>query len=126
MERLGSSAALVHWIEGDITKIELESNHYDLWHDRAAFHFLTEPQDRYAYIETASRSIKEQGFLIVATFSPQGPNKCSGLNVERYSPEQLAGQFRDFRLLEARAEDHQTPPGTIQRFTYVLMQKSSI
>jgi ubiquinone/menaquinone biosynthesis C-methylase UbiE len=123
-ERLKNTAPRVRWIEGDITKIKLESNHYDLWHDRAVFHFLTELQDRQAYIEMASRSIKDQGFLIVATFAPQGPKRCSGLDVERYSPAELADQFRDFRLLDARAEEHATPAGTMQSFTYVLMQKA--
>jgi ubiquinone/menaquinone biosynthesis C-methylase UbiE len=122
-ERLKDSAPRVRWIEGDITKIELESNHYHLWHDRAVFHFLTEPQDRQAYIEVATRSIKDQAFLIMATFAPQGPIQCSGLKVERYGPEELANQFRAFRLIEARVEEHMTPSGTTQSFTYVLMQR---
>lgn len=122
-ERLKNTAPRVHWIEGDITKIELQSNYYDLWHDRAVFHFLTEPRDRRAYVELASHSIKDGGFLIVATFAPQGPIKCSGLNVERYGPQELAQQFRDFHLVEARAEEHTTPSGTMQSFTYVLMLK---
>jgi ubiquinone/menaquinone biosynthesis C-methylase UbiE len=123
-ERLKNAAAKIRWLEGDITKIELGTNCYDLWHDRAVFHFLTEPRDRQAYVDRASRSLKNQGFLIIATFGSQGPRTCSGLKVARYSPEELAGQFRAFRLLEARAEEHKTPSGTMQSFTYVLMQKA--
>ncbi|MGH9679389.1 MAG: class I SAM-dependent methyltransferase [Candidatus Acidiferrales bacterium] len=113
----------VHWIEGDITDTQLGDSRYDLWHDRAVFHFLVDPAKRAAYVANATRAIKEGGFLIAATFAPTGPAKCSGLPVERYGPEELARQFPEFILLDNRSEQHRTPSGATQDFTYVLLQK---
>jgi SAM-dependent methyltransferase len=121
--RLGNLGERVHWIEGDITHASLAANHYDLWHDRAVFHFLTEADKRMAYVAAATQALKSGGFLIMATFALDGPTKCSGLPVERYGPQELARQFPAFTLLDDRREQHQTPFGTIQNFTYVLMQK---
>jgi SAM-dependent methyltransferase len=123
-QRLGALADRVHWTEGDITDVNLAVNHYDLWHDRAVFHFLTEPGKRTAYVAAATRTVKTNGFLILATFALDGPAKCSGLLVERYGPEELARQFPAFTLLDHRREQHKTPLGAIQNFTYVLMQKT--
>jgi hypothetical protein len=122
-ERLKENSQRVRWIEADIRSAGLRPAEYDLWHDRAVFHFLTETEDREAYIKVATQSIKDAGFLVVATFGPGGPMRCSGLPVERYGPQELAAQFPDFCLLEARAEEHVTPSGRKQNFTYVLMQK---
>ena len=121
--RLGRKAELVEWIEADITRADLPKNHYDVWHDRAVFHFLLDADERSAYVVAATRAVKPDGFLIIATFSPDGPTKCSGLPVMRYSPEQLAKQFPKFRVIKSKTEQHETPSGQLQSFTYLLMQR---
>jgi len=118
-ERLGSSAAQVHWLVADVTDFELEPHAYDLWHDRAVFHFLTAPDRRAAYIRQVTRAVKPGGHVIVSTFGPEGPTKCSGLEVMRYDAETLHGEFgRRFRLMESSKVLHQTPLGITQQFLY--------
>jgi SAM-dependent methyltransferase len=118
-KRLGSAAELVRWLVGDIVEIELEPRAYDLWHDRAVFHFLTTPERRLAYVRQVARAVKPGGHVIVSTFGPEGPTKCSGLEVMRYDSESLHGEFgRRFRLVESTKELHQTPFGTTQQFLY--------
>lgn len=117
--RLGERADDVHWIVGDITKAELPKSAYDVWHDRAVFHFLTQPSDRIAYVRQAAHAVKPGGHVIVSTFGLEGPTKCSGLDVVRYDAESLHREFGvDFRLLESVKELHQTPFGTVQQFLY--------
>jgi SAM-dependent methyltransferase len=117
--RLGPAATSVHWITGDITQVELAPDRYDLWHDRAVFHFLTEAEDRAAYVHQVARAVKPSGHVIVATFGPEGPEKCSGLDVVRYDPASLHAQFGPkFRLLDSRTELHKTPWGAPQQFMY--------
>jgi 2-polyprenyl-3-methyl-5-hydroxy-6-metoxy-1,4-benzoquinol methylase len=117
--RLGSAAEQVHWLVADITKIELEPGAYDLWHDRAVFHFLTDREQRVAYVRQVARCVKPGGHIIVSTFGPEGPAKCSGLDVMRYDAESLHGEFGGrFRLVESSKELHQTPFGTTQQFLY--------
>lgn len=117
--RLGAAAASVNWITGDITQIELATARYDLWHDRAVFHFLTDAEDRAAYVRQVARAVKPGGHVIVATFGPEGPEKCSGLDVVRYDPASLHGQFgAKFLLLDSVTELHETPWGTPQQFMY--------
>lgn len=117
--RLGASAAAVHWITGDITAVELDEARYDVWHDRAVFHFLTNAEDRAAYVRQVARAVKRGGHVIVATFGPEGPEKCSGLDVVRYDAEHLHGEFGPkFRLLDSVTELHETPWGTPQQFLY--------
>lgn len=117
--RLGSSAAPVHWIAGDITEVELEAARYDIWHDRAVFHFLTRAEDRAAYVRQVARAVKLGGHVIVATFGPEGPETCSGLDVVRYDAGSLHGEFGPkFRLLDSLTEHHETPWGTPQQFMY--------
>ena len=117
--RLGSSAASVHWITGDITALELEAARYDVWHDRAVFHFLTSADDRGAYVRQVARAVKLGGHVIVATFGPDGPEKCSGLDVVRYDAENLHSEFGPkFRLLNSVTELHETPWGTPRQFMY--------
>lgn len=117
--RLGSAAEQVHWLVADITKIELEPLAYDLWHDRAVFHFLTTREQRIAYIRQIARSVKTSGHIIVSTFGPEGPAKCSGLEVMRYDADSLHGEFGTrFRLVESSQELHHTPSGTTQQFLY--------
>lgn len=117
--RLGTNAAAVHWITGDITAVELEAARYDVWHDRAVFHFLTSADDRAAYVRQVARAVRRGGHVIVATFGPEGPETCSGLDVVRYDAEHLHGEFGPkFRLLDSVTELHETPWGTPQQFMY--------
>lgn len=118
-KRLGQAAERVHWLAADITQVELEPQAYDVWHDRAVFHFLTTPQERVAYIRQVARSVKHRGYVIVSTFGPEGPTKCSGLDVARYDRDSLHNEFgTSFRLVESSTELHETPFGTKQQFLY--------
>lgn len=122
--RLGKRAANVTWLEADITQADLPEHAYALWHDRAVFHFLTQPADRQRYIETARRAIREGRHLIVATFALDGPDHCSGLEVMRYSPESLHSEFgAGFQLVDSVRETHCTPFGTEQRFIYCYCRR---
>jgi ubiquinone/menaquinone biosynthesis C-methylase UbiE len=117
--RLGSAADQVRWIAADITQVELEPRAYDLWHDRAVFHFLTVPEQRTAYVGQVARSVKPGGHVIVSAFGPEGPTKCSGLEVVRYDAESLHREFGvSFRLVESSTELHRTPFDTTQQFLY--------
>lgn len=118
-KRLGELAERVHWLVADITQAELQPRAYEVWHDRAVFHFLTASQDRVAYVWQVARSVKPGGHVIVSTFGLQGPAKCSGLDVVRYDAESLQKEFgTTFRLVESTTELHQTPFGTTQQFLY--------
>jgi len=118
-KRLGSDAERVHWLVGDVGEMELERDAYDLWHDRAVFHFLTTPARRVAYVQQVARAVKPGGHVIISTFGPEGPTKCSGLEVMRYDAESLHGEFGGrFRLVESSKELHETPSGTTQQFLY--------
>ena len=118
-QRLKEKAERVVWIAADITRVDLPPAAYDLWHDRAVFHFLTSPEQREAYVRIAARSVKRGGHVIVATFGPEGPARCSGLEVMRYDAESLHDQFGTrFRLVESAKELHQTPFATTQQFVY--------
>lgn len=118
-KRLNEVADRVHWITGDVTQVELLLGVYDVWHDRAVFHFLTRPEERLAYVRQVARAVKSGGHVIVSTFGPEGPTKCSGLDVMRYDADSLHEQFgARFRLLESAKELHQTPFGTTQQFLY--------
>src|SRR5215469_12075483 len=117
--RLSSTAARVHWVVADVTEIELETGAYDLWHDRAVFHFLTTPDRRIRYVQQVLRAVKPGGHVIVSTFGPEGPTRCSGLGVMRYDSDSLHGEFGlHFHLVESFTEPHQTPFGTTQQFLY--------
>ncbi|QDF98367.1 SAM-dependent methyltransferase [Azoarcus sp. DD4] len=117
--RLGAPADTVRWIAGDVTTVPLPTCHFDVWHDRAVFHFLTEPAQRRAYVQQVMRAVKPGGHVIVATFAPDGPLQCSGLPVMRYSADSLHDEFgAAFRLLEHRDEEHLTPAGKVQHFIY--------
>jgi len=116
---LGAAAKQVHWLAADITQTLLEPKLYDIWHDRAVFHFLTAPQQRHAYVRQVALSVKPGGHVIVSTFGPEGPVKCSGLDVMRYDAEGLHEEFgAKFRLIESKKELHETPFGTTQQFLY--------
>lgn len=118
-QRLGKTADMVHWMEGDITCAEFPLHRFDIWHDRAVFHFLTDPVDRQAYVERVSRAVRPGGHVIISTFGLEGPVKCSGLDVVRYNSESLHEQFgRRFHLIDSKTEIHHTPSGAVQQFLY--------
>jgi SAM-dependent methyltransferase len=122
--RLGTREHLVHWIEADITQADLSPGRYDIWHDRAVFHFLTDPADRAAYVRTVLRSVKPGGHVIVATFAEDGPQQCSGLPVMRYGANELHDEFgAAFTLLKHQKEAHHTPFGTVQQFVYCYCRR---
>ena len=122
--RLGALASSVAWIEADITEVSLAPDAYDVWHDRAVFHFLTAPEDRARYLALATASVRRGGALIIGTFALDGPTRCSGLDVARYSPDTLAAEFASaFEIEHAVADVHATPWGAEQRFTFVVMRR---
>jgi SAM-dependent methyltransferase len=122
--RLGQRASLVTWLELDITRAELEPNIYDLWHDRAVFHFLTSETERAHYVRAVRRSVKTGGHIIVASFGLNGPERCSGLNIVRYDAESMHREFgNDFELVDTTTEVHHTPFGTDQQFIYCYCRK---
>jgi 2-polyprenyl-3-methyl-5-hydroxy-6-metoxy-1,4-benzoquinol methylase len=117
--RLGGRADKVSWLCGDVTTFAFAPRQFDVWHDRAVFHFLTDSRDRAAYVRQVAHAVKPGGHVIVATFGPEGPTKCSGLEVIRYSPDSLHREFgASFQLLQHRTELHRTPAGSVQQFTY--------
>jgi len=117
--RLGDSATKISWLCADVRTFAFGQHQYDLWHDRAVFHFLTDADDRAAYVRQVAHAVKPGGHVIVATFGPEGPARCSGLDVVRYGPEALHDEFgAAFRLVRHRTELHQTPTGSTQQFTY--------
>jgi 2-polyprenyl-3-methyl-5-hydroxy-6-metoxy-1,4-benzoquinol methylase len=123
-ERLGKDAARIRWMAGNITEVELEPSSFDVWHDRAVFHFLLEPSNRAAYIRQMLHSLKPGGQVIIATFGPEGPLRCSGLNVVRYDASALLRELGDnFRLLESSTDLHQTPSGATQQFLYCRFRR---
>lgn len=125
-QRLGKHADSVHWMVADITRAAFPENRFDIWHDRAVFHFLTDPADRHAYVERVMRSVRPGGHVIVATFAEDGPEKCSGLPVMKYRPEALHAEFGDaFLLVEHDKEAHHTPSGSVQQFVYCYCRKSN-
>lgn len=116
--RLDTKASQIQWIVADIVSWQ-PGTRYDLWHDRAVFHFLTNPQDRSAYIAALKAALRPGGTVILATFALNGPERCSGLPVCRYSPETLAAELGgEFTLVQTIAEDHHTPSGSVQSFIY--------
>lgn len=124
--RMGKEAELVTWIEGDITSVELPTNHYELWHDRAVFHFLTIPEQQQKYRENLSKALKPDGSLIIGTFALEAPPKCSGLPIQRYSPKRLGDTLgREFVLKRHRKELHITPSGVEQMYLYCHLQKNT-
>jgi SAM-dependent methyltransferase len=121
-ERLGPAGAQVVLEVADVLDL-VPVKRYALWHDRAVYHFLTEPDERDDYLASLDRSLEPGGSLVVATFGPDGPTTCSGLPIVRYSHPELAAQFPDYELIATAGEDHRTPWGTSQQFTAVLMRR---
>jgi SAM-dependent methyltransferase len=121
--RLGDRAGSVTWIVADARDLRL-AEQVDVWHDRAVFHFLTEDADREAYRRSVRGSLRVGGHVVMATFGPAGPERCSGLPVERYDGARLAQRFGpDFQLLRTFAKDHKTPAGGSQQFTYAVLRR---
>ena len=121
--RLGDKAREVAWIQADVTGT-WSWKAADIWHDRAVFHFLTERADRDRYKARVAEMLKRGGFAIIATFAPEGPEKCSGLPVVRYSPETLASELGDeFVLVDSLCHTHTTPWGATQAFQYSLFNR---
>ena len=118
-KRLGRDAKRVQWVAGNITQTPLAPDSFDIWHDRAVFHFLTDPAERRAYVNAVIHAVKTGGHVIVSTFGLEGPSTCSGLAVMRYDAETLRDEFgRRFRIEESSKELHRTPRGAIQQFVY--------
>jgi 2-polyprenyl-3-methyl-5-hydroxy-6-metoxy-1,4-benzoquinol methylase len=123
-KRLGQRAAPVKWIVADVTQWQPPAA-YDVWHDRAAFHFLTEAPDRIAYVERLTTALRSGGHAIIGTFAPDGPERCSGLPVVRYDAAQLAAMLTpSFTLVDMRRDDHQTPWGAIQHFQFSIFRRA--
>lgn len=124
--RLGRAARRVKWIEADVLDVELPAAAYDIWHDRAVFHFLTNARDRAAYVKQVLHAVKPGGLVIIATFAEDGPTECSGLPVMRYSAGQLHSEFGDpFIFVGHEKETHRTPGGKDQNFVYCFCRKAA-
>jgi SAM-dependent methyltransferase len=122
--RLGPSAPLVDWIVGDVTK-EPAMPEVDLWHDRGVLHFLTEIADQHAYARVAARTVRKGGHAVIATFAPDGPERCSGLPVQRHDAASVALLLgANFELLEEESNVHRTPSGTEQRFCWSVLRRT--
>jgi len=124
--RLGEAASRVQWMEADVLTAALPEPQFDLWHDRAVFHFLTQENDRAAYINQVRRAVRPGGHVLVATFAEDGPTSCSGLKVARYSAAALHDTFGpQFQLVTSVREEHLTPGGARQSFVYCLCRLAS-
>lgn len=122
-QRLGEASEKINWIVADASDFEV-TKVYHLWHDRAAFHFLTEDHQIENYLRTLDNSMASGGFVILATFSKEGPEKCSGRTIKQYSKEDLQELFQQkFELLKHENVDHKTPGGAIQNFTFCCFRK---
>jgi SAM-dependent methyltransferase len=121
--RLGERAGSVEWITADITEAQTLGT-FDVWHDRAVFHFLTDPEDRRRYVELAGRTVRSGGHLVIASFADDGPRRCSGLDVCRYNAESMARELGEgFSLVRQARETHTTPSGSSQAFFYGVFRR---
>ena len=125
-ERLGDKAKNVSWVVSDITEFKTEKT-FDVWHDRATFHFLTTTDQISKYLARVKKNLKGNGFLIIGTFSEKGPDKCSGLEIKKYSEGSLQGQLKgEFKKIKCITEDHKTPFNTLQNFLFCSFKRSTI
>jgi SAM-dependent methyltransferase len=121
--RLGSVARSIRWIAADVTSWKPDAK-YDVWHDRAAFHFLTERDEQQAYIDRLKQALRPGGYAIIGTFALDGPEKCSGLPVVRQSPETMVVLLgSDFHLVDARRHEHATPWQSVQKFQFSTFRR---
>jgi SAM-dependent methyltransferase len=119
--RLGARVTDVRWLEANVLTADLPPKYYGVWHDRAVFHFLTDADSRARYAAQMRRAVRPGGHVIVASFAPEGPERCSGLHVVRYSCEAMHAEFGSgFTLLDSVREEHHTPAGGVQSFVYCL------
>jgi SAM-dependent methyltransferase len=117
--RLGEAAGQIHWLAGDLLTADLPAAAFDLWHDRAVFHFLTAPEDRAGYVRRLARALRPGGHVLVSTFGPEGPTRCSGLEVVRYDASALMAELGPrFRPVQSFTELHRTPSGATQQFVF--------
>lgn len=124
-DRLGTDGDRVQWLAADVLDTSLAEARYAVWHDRAVFHFLTRSQDRQRYVAQVKRALKPGAPVVMATFAANGPSRCSGLDVVRYSPEALHQEFgAGFGIVAQEREEHRTPAGMLQAFTYCVFQWS--
>ena len=122
-QRLGDKAKKVNWIVADVATYK-PTQQYDFWHDRAAFHFLTEENEISHYLQAAQESMKAAGILVIGTFSDQGPKKCSGIEIKQYSEATMSDRFQDFfEKIKCVRVDHKTPFDTIQNFVFCSFRK---
>ena len=119
-KRLGKKAQKVKWVESDITEF-VPKETYDVWHDRAAFHFLTESEQIKPYVDLTQTTVS--GYMILGTFSKDGPKKCSGLNIKQYNEEQMEDTFNGFEKIVCKTEKHTTPFGAIQNFVFCSFKR---
>ncbi len=124
-KRIGSRASIVKWLVCDLREFET-NDRYDLWHDRAVLHFLTAEEDINKYVELVRRFLKPGGYLIVATFSDNGPKRCSGLDIKQYSEDSMKKIFSNFEHIKSFEEEHTTPLGSNQNFIYGVFKLSCI
>jgi len=125
-DRLGDRASRVSFVTGDLLSWQPQRT-YDAWHDRAVFHFLVDAVDRERYVALAAKAVAPDGLLVLGTFAADGPTRCSGLTTARYDPNALADVFsRGFSLEHAEREEHHTPGGTIQPFSWVVLRATSV
>lgn len=124
-QRLGEKSAVVQWLQSDILHADLPEKRYDLWHDRAVFHFLTNEEDQAGYLRKMLHALRPMGQVVVATFAEDGPTRCSGLDVQRYSPDELQFKWRDqLKLVKSACCIHITPAGKEQKFQYCLFRRA--
>lgn len=123
-KRLGERAKKVTWIQSDVASFEPKEQ-YDCWHDRAAFHFLTNEEDAAHYVQAAKQGVRSGGALVLGTFSEQGPKKCSGIAIKQYNEQSLSDALGDaFKKIGCQKVDHQTPSGSLQNFIFCRFKKS--
>ena len=124
--RLGERAARVKWIRADVTEATLPAQAFRLWHDRAVFHFLLDAEARARYVAAVRRSVASGGYVLISTFGPNGPGKCSGLPVRRYDADALHAELgSNFERVAEATETHTTPTGARQEFVYVLFRHAA-
>lgn len=122
-QRLGDDARLIEWREADVLAADLGAGAFDVWHDRAVFHFLTDTADRARYVARLRHALRAGGHVIIATFAEDGPTRCSGLEAARYSASSIGSELgAGFQLVDSRRESHRTPAGTQQAFTYAAFR----
>ncbi|RZQ56615.1 SAM-dependent methyltransferase [Pseudidiomarina tainanensis] len=124
-KRLKAKAEQVTWLVGDVLESAFAAGQFAIWHDRAVFHFLITSEQQQRYVEQAAHAVEQGGYVVIATFAEDGPEKCSGLPVQRYSAQQLAEVFApQFSLVHTEREIHKTPHGAEQKFNYCVLRRN--